>query len=326
MLEDRKNNDPKIALILGSRTGALFRSESFAEEMAFYSTRAFGGMNERDRFSACYTLLQTAKKQMSSSDLELILRQQIRKVSFSIVDDYLADLVSQKVFKLVLSSNTDDLIYDAFAALGLKEKQDFVDFDLGRQSITDIVDEIISHEKVSACKVIKFYNDVDAFVHRLDKQQMQEEISQRAKRLLEGMWVEEVLVVGMDPIWDQLILSALPARIKTVWFVNEDEQAKDTFCAKYEGVEEFRFIIGGQGGYEKFLKALYWQISPGVPPRYHELTGQLQHQLKVIQQDLKSIKNGINSLNTEIRRILNPTITISYKAEEPNNYIVGEGE
>src|SRR5579859_3052329 len=255
LLEDRKNNNQKFALILGSRTGALFRSQNFAEEMAPYSTRSFVDMNERDRFSECYTSLQAAKKQMSSSDLEILLHQQIRNINFSMADDCLAELVEQKVFKLILSANADELIYDAFTTLGLKEKQDFVDFDLGRQSST--VDQIISHEKISACKIIKFYNDVDAFVHSLDKPQMQAEICQSVKKLLERMWIKEVLLLGIDPIWDNLLLSALPARIKTIWFVNEDEQVKETFRSTYEGVEHFQFITGGQGGYEKFLKALY---------------------------------------------------------------------
>ena len=143
---------------------------------------------------------------------------------------------------------------------------------------TVVVDEIRLHEKISACKMIKFYNDVDAFVHSLDKPQVQEEIRQRVKKLLERMWIKEVLVVGIDPTWDQMILSALPPRIKTIWFLNEDEHGKETFRSMYEGIEQFRFIIGGQGGYEKFLKALYWQINPGIPPRHHELTSRLHNQ------------------------------------------------
>ena len=41
LLEARKNNDQKIALILGSRTGALFRSQCLAEEMALYQCTFF---------------------------------------------------------------------------------------------------------------------------------------------------------------------------------------------------------------------------------------------------------------------------------------------
>jgi archaellum component FlaC len=43
------------------------------------------------------------------------------------------------------------------------------------------------------------------------------------------------------------------------------------------------------------LKALYWQINPGIPPRRYELTGRLQNQLNVMQRDLTSIKDGLQS-------------------------------
>lgn len=297
LLEDRKNNDQKIALILGSRTGALFRSHSFAEEMAPYSTstRSFFAMNRRQRFSECYTLLQAAKKQIERSDIEILLNQQISNIGFSMADNCLAELVEQHVFKLILSANVDDLLYEAFTTLGLKEKHDFVDFALGRLSITDSINEILFYEETNACKVVKFYSDIDAFVHSLDKPQIQTEICQCLKSLLERMRIKEVLLVGIDLTWDHIILSALPPRIKTVWFVNEDEKVKEVFCAKYEGIEQFRFITGGQGGYEKFLRTLYGQINPGIPQRLYELTGQLQNQLNIVQHELTNIKDGLKS-------------------------------
>ncbi len=328
LLEDRKNNDQRFALILGSRTGALFRSQSFAEEMAPHSTstRSFVDMNPRERFSECYTLLRTAKKQIDRRDLEILLNQKIRNVDFSMADDCLAELVEQKVFKLILSANPDELLYDAFTTLGLKEKHDFVNFDLGRLSITDTVDEIIFHEKISACKMIKFYHDVDMFVHSLDKPHMQEEISLCVKNLLDRMRIKEVLVVGIDLAWDGLILSALPTRVKTVWFVNEDEQVKDAVHATYEGIEQFKFLIGGQGGYEKFLKALYWQINPGIPPRRYELTSRLQNQLHVMQRDLTSIRDGFKHLHEDVKRMQHQITRLSHRVEEAIKYETSERE
>jgi hypothetical protein len=326
LLEDRKNTNQKIALILGSRTGALFRNQEFAEEMVQYSTitRSFVGMNERESFNECYTLLLAAKTLIGRRDLEILLNQKIRKIDFSMADDCLAELIEQKVFKMILSSNADDLLYDALTTLGLKEKHDFVNFDLSRPSIRDTVDEIIFHEKANACKVIKFYNDVDEFVYSLDRPQAQGEICQCVKELLERMRIKEALVVGIDLAWDHVILSALPPQIKTIWFVNEDEHVKETFRSTYGKIEQFRFITGGQGGYEKFLKAFYWQINPGIPPRRYELTSQLQNQLKVIQHDLTSIKYGIKSLREEIARMQRQMTELSHRVEEVAKRDTGE--
>jgi len=241
-------------------------------------------------------------------------------------DDCLAGLVEQRVFRLILSSNVDDLLYDALTALELKAGHDFVEFHLGRLSITDTVDEILFHEKINACKVIKFYNDADAFIYSLDKPQVQEEISQCVKHLLERMRIKEALVLGIDLKWDHMILSALPSWIKTLWFVNEDEHVKNAFRSKYEGIEQFRVITGIQGEYEKFLKALYWQINPGIAPRRYELTSQLKNQLNVMQRDLTSIKDGIKSLQEGFRHIQQQITKLSHRVEEATKDEIDERE
>src|SRR5437667_8226366 len=123
-----------------------------------------------------------------------------------------------------------------------------------------------------------------------------------------------------------MILSALPPRIKAVWFVNEDEHVKEAFRSMYEGIEQFRFIIGGQGGYEKFLKALYWQINPGIPPRHYELTSRLQNQLNVMQRDLTSIKDGLKSLQEEIGHMQRQMIKLLHAVEDVAKHETGERE
>lgn len=293
LLEDRKNDNQNIALILGSRTGALFRNQTFIEEMAHHSTStySFVHMNSRERFSKCYTLLPTVKQRIERKEIEIL----IRNIDVSTADYYLAELVKQNIFKLIISTTADDLLYDAFTTLGLKEKHDFVDFDLGRISLTNNIDEIRLHEKISACKVIKFYNDLDTFMHILDEPQEQKKICQCLKNLLGRMKIKEVLVVGIDPTWDKIILSALPSKMMTVWFINEDEKVKETFQSAYKQIEQFKFIIGGKGGYEKFLQGLYTQINPGIPPHLYELIGQLQRQLNMMQRDLTNIKNGLKN-------------------------------
>ena len=57
ILEDRKSNSQRIAVIIGSRAGALFHSEEFYDELKAYSTRNFADMDERSRFYECYSIL-----------------------------------------------------------------------------------------------------------------------------------------------------------------------------------------------------------------------------------------------------------------------------
>src|SRR5689334_25392500 len=122
MLEDRKNNNQNFALILGSRTGALFRSQQISEEMALYNSSAhpFVDSKEGGHFSAYYSKLELAKKQRSSNDLKHSLLRDIRNIlPFSPADECLAALVKQDLFKVILYCNPDDILYNAFTALEL---------------------------------------------------------------------------------------------------------------------------------------------------------------------------------------------------------------
>lgn len=322
LLEDRKNNNSqKIALILGSRAGALFRSQSFIDAMAHYraSPHFFVDMNERERFGACHALLKQAKEREAGNDLEITLKQTIKDVPFSMADDCMAELVKQEIFKMILSFNPDDLLYSAFTALDLKKEDDFVEFDFDHND-DQTVNEIRLHDKIKACKVIKFFNDVEAFIYKLDKLQELESISACVKTLLERMRIKEVLIVGIDLTWDHIILSALPSRLKTVWFVNEDEQVKDLFCSKYAEVGQIRFITGSQGRYDKFIRTLYFQLNPGIPPHRYELTSRLQNQLNVMQQELKSLNDGMKNLQDGNSRVQRQLTKLSMQVEEAHKH------
>jgi len=322
LLEDRKNNTPqKIALILGSRAGALFHSPSFIDAMAQYSAipQFFVDMNERERFSTCYSLLKQAKEREAGNDLKITLKQIIKDVRFSMADECMAEFVKQDIFKVILSFNPDDLLYGAFTALDLKKEDDFVEFDLDHID-NHTIDEIRLHDKVKACKVIKFFNDVEAFIHKLDKPQELENIRVCVKTLLERMRIKEVLIVGIDLTWDHMILSSLPSRLKTAWFVNEDEQVKADFCSKYSEIEQIGFVTGTQGRYDKFLRTLYFQLNPGIPPLRYELTSRLQNQLNVMQQELKSltkVTKDTYDLNLKMHRQI---IQLAQQVEEAQKY------
>jgi hypothetical protein len=300
MLEERKKNNRNIALILGSRVGALFRSSQFIKEITYFSgtsPRYLFDTSEREYFSECYASLEKAKKQRNSSDLRNFLEQKIKDVDFSPSDRFLADLVKQGIFSVILYCNPDDIIYDAFRSEELGVRENFIEFSIDTFTFKEALDGIVNYEKINACKVLKLYKDVEAFVYSLGNSQEQEELGRCVKSLLERLWIKEVLIVGLDLRWDHIILSALPSRVKTVWFANEDEPEKNAFHSTYGRIESFRPI---SGGYEKILKALYIQINPVVLPRSYELMSSLQNQLRLIQRDLASIKGELKDLQTKV--------------------------
>jgi hypothetical protein len=290
--------NPKTALILGSRAGALSRSYNLADKLAFYG-KSVHFLTDRERFSDCYSLLKLASKREVRNDLVSLLNEQIENVGFSIIEDYLATLVEKGIFKMIISFNPDNMLSDAFAALELEKKGVVIEFDPDRYT----VDDIRQPPKRDACKVLKLFNEIDAFVDSLDKPQVQEKNSRFVKNVLERLWIKQVIVVGIDLSWDEIILSALPPKLEAIWFIHEDEKVKEKFHAQYEGVQHFGFITGLQGEYANFLQALYWQINPGIPPLRYGLTSQLQNQLNVMQTDLKSIKEDLKMLQTDFSRV-----------------------
>lgn len=318
LLEARENENQRIALILGSRTGALARSsELLTQEINAYLSQLSFSHNERERFSECYASLSTLRKEIWSRDLLELLNKPIESVAFSTVDDCLARLVKQRIFKVILSFNPDDILYHAFQASGLKKDDDFVEFSFSQHSVDKIVP---STRRRDACKVIKFFHDVEDFINSLNNPSARDELAPHVRILLERMYIKKVLVVGIDPRWDEIIFSALPGRfIKTVWFVNEDEQVKDAFRAAYPKIEDFRHVTGWHGTYEKFLLSLYFHLNQGIPPLLYEKTLWLENQFNVIQSNLTTIKDGIKNLHDELADVQHKILELSRNIKDASN-------
>src|SRR5579859_3440798 len=153
-LEERKNENQRPVLILGSRAGGLFRSQYFYENMLRYSLRNFADLTPREQFSQCYEILD--KEAMSRTDLRIIINTALENLNFTIADDCLAELVKQRLFEFIFTNNVDDLLENAFAGSRMKEAHDFVVFFPERHSSGDI----LHHEKLYACKLIKMCGEL----------------------------------------------------------------------------------------------------------------------------------------------------------------------
>ncbi len=294
ILEDRKNKTPRIALLLGSRTGALFRSEYLYEELKFYSTRAFTDMTPWERFSECYNVLQQSDEQMSKGELVKILKHALSGIDFSRADISLAELIKQNVFKIIISANIDDLLYDALVDVGMKEGRDFIDFSLSSHLIQEeLVEEVLHSNKPDACKIIHISDEAKKLVYNLNQPAVQEASGKFVTRLLERLRIKEIVAVGLDPLWDAALMSALPAKSK-VWFVNEDLMVMYQFLLKNQ-VEQCRYITGDNGSYEKFLMALYWGINKDIP-RHDDLLHDVLSQLRIMQRQLAEVKSIVERL------------------------------
>src|SRR5579859_6718111 len=122
-LKIRKNNNQSMVLFLGSRAGALFRSQSFYDTMRGYSVRNFDALSRQEQFVECYKLLQ--QDGFGDREIHAILTQSLREMAVIEVNICLAELVKLDIFDIIVSTNIDTCLEDAFKETGMKEQHDF---------------------------------------------------------------------------------------------------------------------------------------------------------------------------------------------------------
>lgn len=313
-LKKRKHNNQKTTLILGSRTGDLFRSQYLYTWLERYSARNFAEMSPRERFSECYKLLEGKRIEEGTSprDVKASLTYALGDVGFSGAMFCVAELAQQGIFKVILDNNIDDRLFNAFESSGMKLQHDFIAPHLERSSMSRVEEykeyagriekdkeyQIVHHDKLDVCKLVKIYADIDAFVNDLWEQDGWKECNRQVKSLLTELRTKAVLVVGLDPFWDASLMSALPRQVETVWFVNEDDAVLNAFLDQTQA-EQFNFIVGEKGEYEEFIKALHYHISGGVP-RDYEFKREILTRLQDMRHELEKLNTGFQGLRSEV--------------------------
>lgn len=306
-LENRKHEKSKTVLVLGSRAGALFRSSKFYDEMAYLSPtpQNLSTLSITEQFSSFYALLKTAKKQNLVEDIIILLTGAIKNSMRSTEDTSLAELVNQHIFNTIFSLNMDDLLYSAFIKHGLELKQDFADFAFGQWQPEQVVQEILEYTRLNVCKLIRIYNDENSFISRLNDEKLHDEEYSRCMRLLLGKWkIKDLLIVGWDPIWDEMLPLALPPSLDTIWFVNEDENTKNAFLAKYQSYEHLYYI---RTTYNGFCNGLRMQVAPEFIAS-QEFQHRALHDIQAIRSEFKEMQNQIDQTNKKVGQV-NQAIT-----------------
>src|SRR5215468_4329305 len=127
-LENRKHEKSKTVLILGSRAGALFRSQKFYEDITYLSPKSLTMLSVTQQFSETYSILKAEKDKNPVEDIRILLTSAIESSMHSTEDTSLAELVKLNIFNTIFSLNMDDLLYSAFIRHEMKLNQDFADF------------------------------------------------------------------------------------------------------------------------------------------------------------------------------------------------------
>jgi nucleoside phosphorylase len=267
LLEFRKKHNQRTVLFLGARAGGLFRSQQFYDTLRRFSKQNFAELSRFEQFGECYQVLQ--EERLSERDRFSILSSSLRGVGTIEADVCLAKLVKDGDFDVVISTNIDDLAEQAFTQVGMRELEGFQVL-IPRRG-TDL--SIIHSQKNVACWLVKTFGDLPSHSYNIVKRHthLVDDEYPQLRKFLEDTLAGDILVIGLDPVWDAGILAAFPNRGGSYWFVNEQELADHPLVVHTWWGRNVKYIAGAEGSYESFLRALYGHLSKESVPVSHEV-------------------------------------------------------
>ena len=157
-LEEYKLNGERLALFLGARTGGLFRSENFKEDMSFSSVRVLATMLQHEYFSECWNILQREKESSNPSDMAALLDRALQDLNFSAADTFLAGLIREEIFNIIFSTGVGNLLEKALDAQDFIDEGKFSYIMFTPEKYSDNIYDIL-HEKLGVCNQIKIHED-----------------------------------------------------------------------------------------------------------------------------------------------------------------------
>ena len=304
MLDTRRKANKRTTLVLGARAGGFFRSKELFSTLQIASLRDFKQLTPLEQFTECYQVLNSPG-QFSDNDLDGILKQALNEVAISEADLCLAELIKDNIFDMIISTNIDDLLENALEQVDMKDQSHF-DVIIPGHKATAYIDYT---EKPFSCRIIKAFGDLSSKVYSIVKRQEQLAIPlgnrETVRTLLERTLARDILAIGLDPTWDAEILAAFPARstATTYWYVNEQEPEQNLLLTRTWQGGLVKFIVGEEGNYEYFIKALHWHLRKEQPGNY-KLSRQITSQLSTISSEIIKLRAQYSELSQLVNRLI----------------------
>lgn len=292
----KKTNNPAV-LLLGARAGGLFRSRTFYEILRPFSKFTFNDLLQTQQFGECYHLL--SQRQFSESDRDSILADALRNITLTDTDICLAEIVKNKLFNIVISTNLDDLLEEACAQVEMRE---FFDYEVFIPEHTHS-EENAALQRALFCQIIRAFGTLSSRRYSVIERGAYLDRNLKLKNLLEGHLARDVLAVGFDPVWDEEIMRMFPSHGGTIWFVNEEEWAPSHAILHLARARQIKYLVGNEGSYENFWKAVYWHLHENMPFNFR-LAQDIIRQLQVLSHDMQFLKENQQNIRNDLKEIL----------------------
>src|SRR5260221_4000622 len=117
VLAIRRGQGQRTVLFLGSRVGGLFGNEYLYELLKKFSLKIFDSLSNVDKFEECYHVLS---RHFSKSEIHDILVGSLGLLRYREEDKLLMGLIKASFFEVIISTNIDSLLEDAFSYEGMR--------------------------------------------------------------------------------------------------------------------------------------------------------------------------------------------------------------
>lgn len=299
ILKTRKQGGQHTVLVLGSRVSSLFHSNQLYETMKFFADPSFSNLPNLERFAECYRLLVRPTPGFSVTDIDTILTQSLKYMHFTDADICLAELVKSGIFDIILTSTMDNTLEQALEYVGLRELHDFDVFSL-RSGITK---EKMRFGKNVRCHIIKIFGELtsrDYTIKRAGYLIQNQDIRQH----LENFSGKDLMIIGLDPVWDGEIYHIFPTKGGSLWFINEEQLDKDSNLFHAGEARNARYLWGDAYEYHQFLPNLYeryfdmapeelligdWTGTVSILRALHRLT----YEVKKLREEIKYYRESV---------------------------------
>jgi hypothetical protein len=252
-LERRRRSNHQTILLLGSRAGALYRSLPFYNYCEQHTSQKLQTYSPIWSFRECYKIL--LQQQLGERELHAILQDSFKHIKNLLGegDGCFAEIVRRGYFREIISINIDDIVERALSHVGLIEDRDFEVLIPEKERKLPL-----SQERELPYRLTKVFGDWLSREYAIYNRESYITDHAELDQYLRNILRDDVLAIGIDPIWDSGILPLLHDAPTTLWFVNEEkdiiyDQQVTSILDQTKSVA----ALGPSYRYEEFWRSLY---------------------------------------------------------------------
>jgi hypothetical protein len=329
ILKERKQTQTATALFLGAKAGGLFRSLQLYSTLGSFGLSDLQSLTPLERYHRCYNILFDFH--FSLQDIHDILTDKVllQEIRAEIPELCIAELMKQGHFNPLLSVSIYREFEEAFQQMGMKEQLDFA----VTWPKSDASKSYVHSEKNNIFTLIKFFGDIASKDYSINRRDEYIEEDKEIKRAINSLRDIDILIVGEDQVWDQHVIQSLfPHSTGSVWYVNDEEPAKDSALSDYLKDCDAKFILGADGHYENFFRSLCWHITGAVPTyqagwealeKVKKELGENQSAIRKLADEIGGLREEIRGLHSDLRQFLASSLALgrTRKANETSKNV-----